>query len=235
MELLLKMNLPGLLPAPERVFPRSAPRGNEAAVESGKSRNRGMAPSSSRQESASNEELLGAVSRSGDTAAFALLFERYSRRIYQTGMKLTRNEQLSRDLVQETMITVWQKASLFDIDRGSADNWIFTMTRNRCFDLLRKAKRQPVFVSADDIWPPGEVIEAAPELDDSAEQGALMSRIGELLERLPSAQQAVIKEIYVLDFTHEEAARRLGIPLGTLKSRLRLGLDKLRYLAGAEQ
>lgn len=196
---------------------------------------RDMVQKSNHAQSASNEELLGAVSHSGDTAAFALLFERYSRRIYRTGMKLTRNEQLSRDLVQETMITVWQKASQFDLDRGSADNWIFTMTRNRCFDLLRKAKRQPVCVSADDIWPPGEVIETAPELDDSAEQGALLSRIGELLERLPSAQQAVIKEIYVLDFTHEEAARRLGIPLGTLKSRLRLGLDKLRYLAGADQ
>lgn len=235
MELLLKTNLPGLLPAPERVFPRSARRGNKAAVEFGKSGNRDMAPSSNRWESVSNEELLGAVSHSGDTAAFAQLFERYSTRIFQTGMKLTRNEQLSRDLVQETMIIVWRKASLFDLDRGSADNWIFAMTRNRCFDLLRKAKRQPVCVSADDIWPLGEAIEATPELDDSAEQSALMSRIEQLLERLPAAQQAVINQVYVLDFTHEEAARRLGIPLGTLKSRLRLGLDKLRYLAGAEE
>ena len=194
-----------------------------------------MAPTSSRWKSASNEELLGAVSHSGDAAAFAHLFERYSARIYQTGMKLTRNEQLSRDLVQETMITVWRKASLFDLDRGSADNWIFTMARNRCFDLLRKAKRQPVCVSADEIWPPGEVAEAAPELDGSAEQSALMSRIERLLERLPVAQRAVINQVYVLDFTHEEAARRLGIPLGTLKSRLRLGLDKLRNLAGVRE
>ena len=234
MELLLKTSLPGLPPALERVFPPSA-RGAEAAVASGKFGNRDMASSSSRWESASNEELLGAVSHSGDTAAFAQLFERYSTRIYQTGMKLTRNEQLSRDLVQETMITVWQKATQFDLDRGSADNWIFTVTRNRCFDLLRKVKRQPVCVSADDIWPAGGESGPAPELDDTAEQSALLSRVGELLERLPSAQQAVIKEIYVLDFTHEEAARRLDIPLGTLKSRLRLGLDKLKYLAGVEE
>ncbi|MYI02943.1 MAG: RNA polymerase subunit sigma, partial [Gammaproteobacteria bacterium] len=95
--------------------------------------------------------------------------------------------------------------------------------------------RQPICVSADDIWPLGEATEGSPELDDSAEQSALMSRIEQLLERLPAAQQAVINQVYVLDFTHEEAARRLGIPLGTLKSRLRLGLDKLRYLAGAEK
>ena len=194
-----------------------------------------MTQASSGVESVGNEELLGVVSHSGDSEAFALLFERYSRRIFQLGMKLTRNEQLSRDLVQETMLTVWQKASLFDLDRGSADNWIFTLTRNRCFDLLRKARRQPACVSADDIWPSGEETESAGGPDNTAEQGVLLSRVEEFLGRLPAAQQAVIKQVYVLDFTHEEAARRLGIPLGTLKSRLRLGLDKLRYLAGAEE
>lgn len=210
-------------------------RQTKAAIASGKFGNRDMASSSSRWKSTSNEELLGAISHSSDAAAFTQLFERYAARIYQMGMKLTRNEQLSQDLVQETMITVWRKASLFDLDRGSADNWIFTMTRNRCFDLLRKVKRQPLCVSADDIWPVGEESGSAPELDNTAEQSALLSRIGDLLERLPSAQRAVIKEIYMLDFTHEEAARRLDIPLGTLKSRLRLGLDKLRYLAGARE
>ena len=233
MELLLKINPPGLLPARERIFPRSALLGSRAAVKATRPGNRDMASSSSHLKSASNEELLGAVSHSGDTAAFARLFERYATRIYQTGMKLTRSEQLSRDLVQETMLTVWRKASLFDLERGSADNWIFTLARNRCFDLLRKAKRQPICVSADDIWPLGEETEPALDLDNTAELGALLSRVEEFLGKLPAAQQAVIKQVYMLDFTHEEAASRLGIPLGTLKSRLRLGLDKLRYLAGA--
>ena len=234
MELLLNPSQPGLRSPPRRVLP-SKTRACKTAAASGKFGNGDMASSSNRWKSVSNEELLGEVSHSGDAAAFAQLFERYSARIFQMGMKLTRNEQLSRDLVQETMITIWQKAALFDLDRGSADNWIFTMTRNRCFDLLRKVKRQPVCVSTDDIWPAGEESGSAPELDNTAEQSALLSRVGELLKRLPSAQQAVIKEIYVLDFTHEEAARRLDIPLGTLKSRLRLGLDKLKYLAGAEE
>jgi len=238
MEMLLMIDLPPLATAPRRAAPRSAPDRGGAAANTRKPGNREMAPSSSRWdhwESMSNEELLGAVSHSGDRAAFAQLFKRYSTRIYQTGLKLTRNEQLSRDLVQETMITVWRKASLFDLDRGSADNWIFTMTRNRCFDLLRKAKRQPILIGADDIWPPGEAVDAAPQWEDPAEQSVLMSRIEPLLERLPAVQKAVINQVYVLDSTHEEAARRLGIPLGTLKSRLRLGLDKLRYLAGAEE
>jgi len=236
--MLLMIGRPPPAAAPRRAAPRSGQDRGGAAANTRKPGNREMAPSSSRWdhwESMSNEELLGAVSHSGDRAAFAQLFKRYSTRIYQTGLKLTRNEQLSRDLVQETMITVWRKASLFDLDRGSADNWIFTMTRNRCFDLLRKAKRQPILIGADDIWPPCEAVDAAPQWEDPAEQSVLMSRIERLLERLPAVQKAVINQVYVLDSTHEEAARRLGIPLGTLKSRLRLGLDKLRYLAGAEE
>ena len=68
-------------------------------------------------------------------------------------MKLTSNEQLSKDLVQEVMLNVWRKARLYDVDRGSAQGWIFTMARNRCFDMLRKQNRQPQCVTADDIWP----------------------------------------------------------------------------------
>ncbi len=186
------------------------------------------------EDSLSNEDLLGAISHSDDAPAFTLLFDRYASRIYQAGMQLTRNnEQLSRDLVQETMLTVWRKAGQFDLDRGSADNWIFTITRNRCFDLLRKVKREPISIGADDIWPMGEDVLAQPQ--NPVEQGALLSRIGSLLAHLPEQQQAVIRQVYVLDCTHQEAARELGIPLGTLKSRLRLGLDKLKHLAGVRE
>lgn len=186
------------------------------------------------ENSLSNEDLLGAISHSDDASAFTLLFDRYASRIYQAGMQLTRNnEQLSRDLVQETMLTVWRKAGQFDLDRGSADNWIFTITRNRCFDLLRKLKREPISIGADDIWPMGEDSQA--QSHNPAEQGALLSRIGSLLVNLPERQQAVIRQVYVLDCTHEEAARELGIPLGTLKSRLRLGLEKLKHLAGVRE
>ena len=234
MEHILRFELPGLLPGRERVAPNSARRG-KAAVQHGRTWNRDMGQEFGHAKAASDEELLSEVSHSGDASAFALLFARYSRRIYRIGLKLTGNEQLSRDLVQETMLTVWQKAHLFDLDRGSADNWIFTMTRNRCFDLLRKAKRQPVCVSADDIWPPGEEAESVSETENPIERHALLSRIGGMLTRLPAEQQAVIKQVYELDFTHEEAARRLGIPLGTLKSRLRLGLDKLKYFVGPDK
>lgn len=180
----------------------------------------------------SDESLLIAVGNSQDTAAFNRLFERFAKKIFAMGMKLTRNEQLAQDLVQEAMLMVWQKAPLYDLDRGNAQSWIFTLTRNRCFDMLRKIKRQPSCISADDIWPSdGE----ADSVFVHEEQGSLQVEIAQI-ERfysdLPESQQAVVEQIFILDRTHEEAANALQIPLGTLKSRLRLGVGKLRQLIG---
>ncbi len=180
----------------------------------------------------SDETLLIAVGNCQDTAAFNRLFQRFAKKIFALGMKLTRNEQLAQDLVQEAMLMVWQKAPLYDLDRGNAQSWIFTLARNRCFDMLRKIKRQPSCISADDIWPTeGE----ADSMFVHEEQGSLqveIAQIERLYSELPEAQQAVVEQIFILDRTHEEAALALQIPLGTLKSRLRLGVGKLRQLIG---
>ncbi len=181
-----------------------------------------------------DETLLIAVGNQQDTAAFNKLFDRFSKRIYAMGVKLTRNEQLANDLVQEAMLTVWQKAPLYDLDRGSAQSWIFTLTRNRCFDMLRKIKRQPSTVSADDIWPVVEEHDSAQVHDEEGTKFAEIDNIEKCYEQLPDAQRAVVEQIYIHDRTHEEAARILQIPLGTLKSRLRLGMGKLRQLLGTE-
>lgn len=180
----------------------------------------------------SDESLLIAVGNCQDTAAFNSLFQRFAKKIFAMGMKLTRNEQLAQDLVQEAMLMVWQKAPLYDLDRGNAQSWIFTLTRNRCFDMLRKIKRQPSCISADDIWPTdGE----ADSVFVHEEQGSLQVEIAQIeryYSHLPESQQAVVEQIFIFDRTHEEAAAALQIPLGTLKSRLRLGVGKLRQLIG---
>lgn len=182
----------------------------------------------------SDETLLIAVGNTQDTEAFNQLFTRFSKKIYAMGMKLTRNEQVAHDLVQEAMLTVWQKAPLYDLDRGTAQSWIFTLTRNRCFDMLRKQKRQPSTVSADDIWPVDGEADATFVHEERGPLEVEIGQIERLYTELPEAQQAVVKEIFILDRTHEEAAKALQIPLGTLKSRLRLGVGKLRQLIGIE-
>ena len=183
----------------------------------------------------SDETLLLAVGNEQDAAAFNELFQRFSRRVFAMGLKLTRNEQLAHDLVQEAMLIVWQKAPLYDLGKGAAQNWIFTLTRNRCFDMLRKVKRQPLTLSADDIWPEGGFGDATSNQEEEGSLHVELSRVEEFCNQLPDAQKAVIEQIYIHDLTHEEAAIALDIPLGTLKSRLRLGVSKLRNMIGTEQ
>ena len=182
-----------------------------------------------------DEELLLAVGVSQDRQAFNTLFQRFSKKIFAMGMKLTRNEQLAHDLVQEALMTVWTKAPLYDLDRGTAQSWIFTLTRNRCFDMLRKKKRQPQTIRSDDIWPQDGDAEMSCVHEEQGSQAVEIAQIERFYTELPVAQQAVIEQIYIFDRTHEEAAAELEIPLGTLKSRLRLGVAKLRVLIGVEE
>jgi len=181
---------------------------------------------------ASDEELLIAVGNRQDTAAFNELFHRYAKRLFALGIKLTRNETLADDLVQESLLTLWKKAPLYDLDRGNAQGWIFTLARNRCFDLLRKQKRQPSTISADDIWPVEGELDSAMVNEDEAAKEVEVAQIESLYIELPDAQREVVEQIYIHDRTHEEAADFLKIPLGTLKSRLRLGMGKLRDRIG---
>ena len=183
----------------------------------------------------SDEILLIAVGNSQDIDAFNQLFERFAKKIFALGMKLTRNEQLANDLIQEALLNVWQKAPLYDLDKGSAKGWIFTLSRNRCFDMLRKQKRQPNCISADDIWPLESGAEPTMVHQDIGGQQVELSLIEGYFDQLSDPQRAVVEQIYIKDRTHEEAAAYLQIPLGTLKSRLRLGVAKLRNLIGVDQ
>ncbi|MCB1671810.1 MAG: sigma-70 family RNA polymerase sigma factor [Gammaproteobacteria bacterium] len=181
-----------------------------------------------------DESLLIAVGNSQDREAFNVLFHRFGSKIFALGMKITRNEQLANDLVQEAMLIIWQKAPLYDLDKGSAQTWIFTLVRNRCFDILRKLKRQPDGISADDIYAETELeLSVDPEQQQAAE--IQLEQIQQYFGQLPAPQQQVIEYVFMRDLTHQEAAQQLNIPLGTLKSRLRLALSKLRDFIGVEQ
>tara|TARA_B110000444_G_scaffold250995_1_gene278237 strand:- start:276 stop:941 length:666 start_codon:yes stop_codon:yes gene_type:complete len=183
----------------------------------------------------SDEALLTAVGNCQNVDAFNQLFKRFAKKIFALGMKITRNEQLANDLIQESMLNVWQKAPLYDLDKGSAKGWIFTLSRNRCFDMLRKQKRQPNCISADDIWPLESIAEPTMVHEDIGGQQVELSLIRGYFDQLSDPQRAVIEQIYIKDRTHEEAAAHLQIPLGTLKSRLRLGVTKLRNLIGVNE
>ncbi|PMH41152.1 RNA polymerase subunit sigma [Vibrio sp. 10N.286.49.B3] len=169
-----------------------------------------------------------------DKRAFALIFHYFSPRLKPFTFKYMGNEQVALEMVQETLAIVWQKAPLFDGSKSALSTWIYTIARNLCFDTLRKQRGQELHLHAEDIWPegnyPAEFVES-----DNAENDLLKAQVLSYLDALPEKQKLVVKAIYVDDLPQHQVAEIYSIPLGTVKSRLRLGVEKLKDLINMEQ
>lgn len=178
--------------------------------------------------------LLALVANEQSRQAFSELFHYFAPRLKAYATRQFGNEQTAMDLVQETMTNVWNKAHLFKPDRGSASTWIFTIARNIRFDFLRKNKHRQHDLSADELWP--VLAETNDSLDDdyALDDDLLMQQLAGYCESLPKAQRTVIELIYVEGKSQQEVADALGIPLGTVKSRTRLALQKLRELINSD-
>ncbi len=156
-----------------------------------------------------------------DRAAFAALFRHFAPRVKGFLMKSGASEQLAEECAQDVMATLWQKAGQFDPTRASVATWVFTIARNRRIDALRKARRPE---PEDLTWGP----EAEPDQAEVFEVQQESERLGTALAQLPQKQRELIERAYYGDLTHSEIAAETGLPLGTIKSRIRLALDKLR-------
>jgi RNA polymerase sigma-70 factor (ECF subfamily) len=166
---------------------------------------------------------LNLVATKQDKDAFSELFNWFAPRIRAHGLQRFKQEALAMDLVQETMLLVWRKAVLFNADKGKASTWIYTIMRNYCFDMLRKKQTQKEDTISDDLWP---VIEQQEPDDkgDHLQKRLLLSHLGSL----PLHQKQVVEAIYLQEMTQQELATHLDLPLGTVKSRLRLAISKLK-------
>lgn len=168
------------------------------------------------------EQLLLRIAK-GDREAFATLFESFAPRVKAYLMRLGSDAAAAEDLTQEVMLAIWRKASQFDPARASAQTWIFVIARNRRIDSLRREDSAVTYGHT----PPDGPDEA--ELADSliaGRQGDAMMRAA--LKRLPAEQQEVIRRSFFEDEPHSAIAHALGLPLGTVKSRLRIAFGKLR-------
>ncbi|OOE65957.1 RNA polymerase subunit sigma [Salinivibrio sp. ML198] len=171
--------------------------------------------------------LLLKVSEDRDRVAFERLFRFFGPKIRSYGAKHLRADGQAMELVQETMLVVWRKAHLYNADKGAATTWVFTIMRNISFDMLRKVQSNREDNFSDDIWP---VLESGQQ-DNESDAGAQYMMDQELLsfiDELPDVQQQVVRGVYLKQLTHQELSEQLNVPLGTVKSRLRLGLEKLR-------
>ncbi len=167
-------------------------------------------------------EMMERIRDRRDEAAFGALFSHFAPRIKAFLMKSGADAAQAEDCVQDVMATVWNRAEQFDPQRASVATWVFTIARNRRIDLLRKERRP----EPEDLpWGPEES-------SDQAETLALQQdcdRLGHAIAELPRKQRDLIEKAYFGDLTHSEIAAQTGLPLGTIKSRIRLALDRLRH------
>ncbi|MFL5253030.1 MAG: sigma-70 family RNA polymerase sigma factor [Rhodopila sp.] len=170
--------------------------------------------------------LIQAIAHRRDRAAFAALFRVFAPRVKAWMIRGGANDTAAEELAQETMLAVWQKAAQFDPGRAGVSTWIFTIARNQRVDALRRERHPDTLLpDPDDMVGPA----LADRVVAMSEQEA---RIRAALAGLPLDQAAVIRKAFFEDKAHAEIEQELQIPLGTVKSRLRLAMNRLRAALG---
>ena len=172
------------------------------------------------------EDLLYDVGQNKNKDSFIKLFHYFGPRIKSFLIKGGANESLADELAQETMLNIWNKAESYNPYKAAASTWIFTIARNKRIDALRKKK----FYSVD--------VDQLPDMEDDTYRSPVKKladtqeseTIAQALENLPPEQADLIKRCYFEDKTHQEIADETGLPLGTVKSRIRIALKRLREI-----
>jgi len=174
----------------------------------------------------SDEQLIAQVAR-GDTAAYEMLYDRYSSAGMGLALKITGDQALAEEVVQETFWRVWRKADLFQNQRGAFTSWFFGITRNLSIDMLRRQRSQGQ--PADQAE---QVIEQTPDPSPGVPETAWLrskhEQMRAAVETLPKEQRYVIEMAYFRGMTRQEIASATGEPVGTIHTRARLALQKLR-------
>lgn len=174
--------------------------------------------------------LICAVAREQDRNAFAQLFAYFAPRVKSFLMRSGLPDPAAEEVTQEVMIAVWRKASYFDPGRAGASTWVFTIARNQRIDGLRRMRSR----TTDHLLDPSD----EPDTPRSGEDIAIMAEreegVRKALATLPNEQATIVRLSFFAEQPHVEIARELGIPLGTVKSRVRLALNRLRILLDSD-
>lgn len=155
------------------------------------------------------------------------LYEEYHRQALGLALRVLGNIGEAEEVVQEAFLAAWRAGHTYDPARGSTRTWILTLVRNRAIDVVRARQRRPVQPLDERLDPP--------DSSDVPFQAALnvdAARVAEALYELPPEQREVIELAYSSGLTHTEIAAKLHLPIGTVKGRIRLGLDRLRHALG---
>jgi RNA polymerase sigma-70 factor (ECF subfamily) len=183
--------------------------------------------------SIADEELMTLVARR-DPDAFEVLYDRHAAAAYSLAYRIVGNGHQAEDVTQDALLSIWRSGAGYDRSRGSVRNWTLSITRNRAIDTLRSAAMPTRRLANDDE--PVLALQAAPvatETEVEALRRETATELARAVRDLPGEQSEVIALCYYGGFSQAEIARILGEPLGTVKGRMRLGLEKIR-LAVAE-
>ena len=169
--------------------------------------------------------MIVAIAETADRAAFSSLYDHFAPRVISYLTRLGAPPNVAEELTQETLLTVWRKAAYFDPERAAASTWIFTIARNLRIDYLRR-NRTPADLASD----PSQAPDTPPGVDAAMISSEQDERVREALSLLSTEQADIVRLFYFQEKPHSEIARVLGLPLGTVKSRIRLALGRLRTL-----
>jgi RNA polymerase sigma-70 factor (ECF subfamily) len=186
-------------------------------------------PDRQREEARAEDDQLIMRVAAGDRRAFETLYDRYAATVFGVTMKMLGERELAEDAVQEIFWRVWKRAASFDRSRAFAP-WLFGIAHNYCIDELRRRRVRPQQVYEDEEHP---VLSDIPDESDVGEAALLTEQrriVREALDQLPEEQRQALLLAYFGGLTQQEIAQKLGNPLGTVKTRMRLGLQKLRAL-----
>jgi RNA polymerase sigma-70 factor (ECF subfamily) len=178
------------------------------------------------------ETWMAAVADNRCKKSYSALFKHFATKVKRAAYKQLgqlQSDAIAMEATQEVMTQVWRKAHLYHPDKGTVTTWIYTITRNVCFDMLRKVKNKTEINLGDDIWP---LFDQDMSQDDVFRDHLHDQRLLECVKALPEKQHQIVHGVFFLELSQEQLARKLNIPLGTVKSRLRLAMQKLRQELG---
>lgn len=175
-----------------------------------------------------DRQLLARIARR-DSRAFEMLYDRYGRPVYSLAMGMLRDAGGAQEVTQEVFLSIWRQAAEFDPSRGSARSWLLALAHHKAVDAVRRGRMRAA-------EPLQETKTSDLDVVDEALRRVEQGRVREALVRLPAEQREAIVLAYYGGYTHQEIAGRLGIPLGTAKTRIRDGMIRLRgTLAGVKE
>jgi len=163
-----------------------------------------------------------------DEAAVEALYARYSGPLYSLAYQVTGAERFAQDVVQETFVALWRDAARFDPSKGAVAPWLFSLARHKAIDLVRREQNVRKRTADVDL----ELREADDDVDNEAWLGIRRDRVRAAIEELTAAQREALELAFFDGLTHVEVAERLGVPLGTAKTRIRSALLRLRDILG---